>query len=314
MAVAGAGPAGLAAAVYASSEGLRTVVAEQEAIGGQAGTSSMIRNYPGFAQGISSGTSWRRRPGSRPGPSAPRSCTCARRRACRFRSSISSGCGCPTGACSTARTVIIATGAAYRRLGIPAPGGPAGPGGLLRRRGQRGTGHARAHRVCGRRRQLRRADRAAPRQWAGRVTILVRGESLADTMSDYLIREIDATPNVDVCYRVQLADGTGTGHLQSLVLQDTASGARRNVPADALFVLIGSQPRTEWLGRGVARDQGGSSSPARTCPAQAPAGPPAARRCRFKPAGPGYSQPVTCAADRSNGSHPRSAKAPPPSP
>jgi thioredoxin reductase (NADPH) len=86
---------------------------------------------------------------------------------------------------------------------------------------------------------------------------VVRGESLADSMSDYLIRQIDATPNVDVCYHVQLADGTGTGHLQSLVLQDTASGERRSVPADALFVLIGSQPRTQWLGECVARDQQG---------------------------------------------------------
>ena len=94
-------------------------------------------------------------------------------------------------------------------------------------------------------------------KWADRVTILVRAESLAGSMSDYLIREIDATPNVDVCYRVQLAGGTGTGHLQSLELQDPTSGARRSVPADALFVLIGSHPRTEWLGRGIARDQGG---------------------------------------------------------
>ena len=89
------------------------------------------------------------------------------------------------------------------------------------------------------------------------MTIVVRGESLADSMSDYLIRQIDATPNVDVCYRVQLAGGTGTGHLESLVLQDTVSGARRSVPADALFVLIGSQPRTHWLGDSVARDQQG---------------------------------------------------------
>ena len=94
-------------------------------------------------------------------------------------------------------------------------------------------------------------------KWADRVTVLVRGESLADSMSDYLIREIDATPNVDVSYQVQVADGTGTGHLESLVLQDTASGARRSVPADALFVLIGSQPRTQWLGEAVARDQRG---------------------------------------------------------
>ena len=78
-------------------------------------------------------------------------------------------------------------------------------------------------------------------------------------MSDYLIRQIGSAPNVDVRYRVQVADGTGTGtgHLQSLVLQDTASGARRSVPADALFVLIGAQPRTQWLGDRVARDRRG---------------------------------------------------------
>jgi thioredoxin reductase len=84
-------------------------------------------------------------------------------------------------------------------------------------------------------------------KWAEKVTVLVRAQSLADTMSDYLIRQIGAAPNIDVCYRVQVAGGTGTGtgHLESLVLQDTASGTRRSAPADALFVLIGSQPRTQ---------------------------------------------------------------------
>jgi thioredoxin reductase (NADPH) len=76
-------------------------------------------------------------------------------------------------------------------------------------------------------------------------------------MSDYLIREIDAAPNVNVMYRVQVVDGTGAGHLESLVLEDRASGTQREVAADALFVLIGSQPRAEWLGDGVARDQWG---------------------------------------------------------
>jgi thioredoxin reductase (NADPH) len=96
-------------------------------------------------------------------------------------------------------------------------------------------------------------------KWANQVTVLVRTESLADTMSDYLIRQIRAAPNIDVRYHVQVADGTGdgTGHLRSLVLADTASGARRSVPADALFVLIGSQPRTQWLGEAIARDQWG---------------------------------------------------------
>jgi thioredoxin reductase (NADPH) len=96
-------------------------------------------------------------------------------------------------------------------------------------------------------------------KWARQVTILVRDGSLADSMSDYLIRQVGAAPNIDVRYRVQVADGTGTatGHLESLVLQDTASQARRTVPADALFVLIGSQPRTQWLGEALARDQWG---------------------------------------------------------
>jgi len=89
------------------------------------------------------------------------------------------------------------------------------------------------------------------------VTILVRASSLAASMSDYLIREIGAAPNIDVRYRVQVADGTGTSYLQSLVLQDTVSGARRSVPADALFVLIGARPRTDWLGQAVARDRWG---------------------------------------------------------
>ena len=94
-------------------------------------------------------------------------------------------------------------------------------------------------------------------KWAEHVTILVRSASLTDSMSDYLIREIDAAPNIDVRYGVQVADGTGTDRLESLVLEDTKTRARESVPADGLFVLIGSQPRTEWLGDSLARDQWG---------------------------------------------------------
>jgi thioredoxin reductase (NADPH) len=151
--------------------------------------------------------------------------------------------------------VIIATGAAYRRLGIP----------QLERLQGRGVfyGAAASEAPAMRGRNVfvagggNSAGQAALHlaKWASRVTILVRAESLADSMSDYLIRQIDVTPNVDVCYRVQVADATGTSHLQSLIVQDTASGARRSAPADALFVLIGAQPRTEWLGKAVARDR-----------------------------------------------------------
>ena len=94
-------------------------------------------------------------------------------------------------------------------------------------------------------------------RWAEQVTVLVRSQSLADSMSDYLIREIEAAPKVDVRYRVQVVGGTGTNHLESLVLEDTKTRVRRSVPADGFFVLIGSEPRTEWLGEDLARDRWG---------------------------------------------------------
>ena len=257
VAVIGAGPAGLAAAVYASSEGLQTVVVEHEAVGGQAGTSSMIRNYPGFSQGISGaklaqetwqqawtfGTTflYMRQAQGLTGEDG------------HYRLRLSDG------SVLTCRTVVIATGAAYRRLGIPHLEDLQGRGVYY------GAAASEAPAMRGRTVFVAGAGNSAGQtalhmaKWASQVTILVRGESLADSMSDYLIRQIDATPNVDVCYHVQVADGTGTstGHLQSLVLADTASGARRSVPADALFVLIGAQPRTQWLAGSVARDRQG---------------------------------------------------------
>jgi thioredoxin reductase len=94
-------------------------------------------------------------------------------------------------------------------------------------------------------------------KWARQVTVLVRSQSLTDSMSDYLIREIDAAPNIDVRYGVRVVDGTGTDHLESLVLEDRQTGTRRSVPADALFILIGSEPRTGWAGDNPARDKWG---------------------------------------------------------
>jgi thioredoxin reductase (NADPH) len=251
--IVGAGPAGLAAAVSASSEGLRTAVVEHEAVGGQAGTSSMIRNYPGFSQGVSGaslaqemwyqawtfGTTfvYMRRAESLSGRDG------------HYRLRLSDG------SVLTTRTVIIATGAAYRQLAIPQ---------LERLQGRGifyGAAASEAPAMRGRNVFIAGGGNSAGQaalhlaKWASRVTILVRGESLADSMSNYLIRQIGVTPNVDVCYRVQVAGATGTSHLQSLILQDTASGARRSAPADALFVLIGAQPRTEWLGKAVARDR-----------------------------------------------------------
>ncbi len=255
VAVIGAGPAGLAAAVYASSEGLRTVIVEHEAIGGQAGTSSMIRNYPGFSQGVSGARlaqeTWRQAWTFGTTFRYMRQAEHLSAKDGHHRLRLSDG------GILTARTVIIATGATYRRLGIPRLEDLQGRGVFY------GAAASEAPAMRGRNVFVAGSGNSAGQtalhlaKWASRVTVLVRARSLADSMSDYLIRQIGSAPNVDVCYRVQVADGTGTGHLQSLVLQDTTSGARRSVPADALFVLIGSQPGTQWLGDSVARDRRG---------------------------------------------------------
>ena len=255
VAVVGAGPAGLAAAVGASSEGLSTVMVEDEAVGGQAGTSSMIRNYPGFAQGISGATLAQemRRQAWAFGTTFlyMRQAQSLSREDGRYRLALSDG------SVLVARTVIIATGVAYRRLGIPALEDLQGRGVYY------GAAVSEAPAMRGRTVFVAGGANSAGQaalhlaRWAKKVTILVRAASLAEAMSDYLIRQIAAAPNIDVRYRVQVAGGTGAGHLQSLVLEDTASGARRAVPADALFVLIGAQPRTGWLGEAVARDRQG---------------------------------------------------------
>ena len=307
-------PAGLAAAVGASSEGLSTVVIEQEAIGGQAGTSSMIRNYPGFSQGTSGDTlakeMWQQAWAFGTTFVYMRQLQSLSESGGHYRLALSDG------SVLAARTVIITTGVAYRRLGIPALEDLQGRGVFY------GTAASEAPAMRGRNVFIAGGGNSACQaalhlaKWARQVTILVRAPSLADSMSDYLIRQIGATPNIDIRYHLQVAGGTGTGtgHLQSLVLQDTASGPRRTVPADALFILIGAQPRTEWLGEAVARDRQGFILTGPDLPPPAPAGPPAACRCRWRPACRGCSPPGTCAADRSNGSPPRSAKAPPPSP
>jgi thioredoxin reductase (NADPH) len=255
VAVVGAGPAGLAAAVGASSEGLSTVMVEDEAVGGQAGTSSMIRNYPGFAQGISGATLAQemRRQAWTFGTTFlyMRQAQGLSREDGRYRLALSDG------SVLAARTVIIATGVAYRRLGIPALEDLQGRGVFY------GAAASEAPAMRGRTVFVAGGANSAGQaalhlaKWAAQVTILVRAPSLAASMSDYLIRQIGAAPNVNICYHVQVADGTGTGYLQSLVLEDTVSGARRAVSADALFILIGAQPRTEWLGEAVTRDRQG---------------------------------------------------------
>lgn len=253
--IVGAGPAGLAAAVSAASEGLRTLVIEQQAVGGQAGTSSLIRNYPGFPRGVSGaklafdafqqawsfGTTFL----------FLRSATGLRREGDWLLLSLSDG--------STIRTatVIVASGVSYRHLDVP------GADDLLARGVFYGAAVSEASSMSDREAFVvgggNSAGQAAVHlaKFARHVTILVRAATLADSMSEYLIREIDASPNIDVVYQAEVAECRGDDRLRSLVVRDRSDGSTRELPADGLFVLIGSEPRTDWLDGVVERDQWG---------------------------------------------------------
>lgn len=250
LAIVGAGPAGLAAAVYGASEGLRTLVLEPEAIGGQAGTSSMIRNYLGFARGISGGEL------------AHRGWEQALLFGAEFVfSQRARGLGSrgeervitlTGGTDVAARAVVIATGAAYRRLGITSVDRLVGSGVFY------GAAGAEAPAMAGEEVSVvggaNSAGQAAIHlaKFADRVRLLVRGESLAAGMSDYLVRELNATPNIEVRCRTRVVDARGDRRLEGLVVEDVGTGRREQLAAAGAFIMIGATPRTEWL-RDVVR-------------------------------------------------------------
>jgi thioredoxin reductase (NADPH) len=253
--VIGAGPAGLAAAVYGASEGLSTLVLEPEAIGGQAGTSSLIRNYLGFPTGVSGGDlavraytqAWNFGAEYVYGNPA----TGLRPEGSELVVTVADGSEVRS------RAVVIATGMAYRRLGIPALDALTGAGVFY----GAAASEARAMKgsevfVVG---GANSAGQAAVHlaRYAAQVTVLVRGRSLADSMSEYLIRAIESAPNIAVRYGVAVTGGTGQSRLEGLTLTDLESGAAETVNAVALFVLIGAEPRTQWLPNAVRRDQSG---------------------------------------------------------
>jgi thioredoxin reductase (NADPH) len=255
VAVIGAGPAGLAAAVYGASEGLSTVVLEPEALGGQAGSSSLIRNYLGFPSGVSGEEL------------AVRAYTQAWSFGAEYvYGSPASGLR-PDGAELVvtlaggsevrSRAVIVATGMSYRRLGIRALDALAGAGVFY------GAASTEARALKGREVYVvggaNSAGQAAVHlaRYATRVTMLVRGPTLADSMSDYLIQEIGSAANIEVRCRVAVTGGAGRGRLDRLTLTSLDSGTTETVPASALFVLIGAEPRTQWLPDAVQRDPSG---------------------------------------------------------
>jgi thioredoxin reductase (NADPH) len=255
LTIIGAGPAGLAAAVSAASEGLRTLVVEDTAVGGQAGTSSLIRNYPGFPRGVSG-----RKLAFNAFQQAwsfgatflfLRRATGLHRVDGRLVVSLNDGTTIRT------LTVVVATGVSYRRLDVP------GADELLARGVFYGAAVSEAPAMEGRRVYVvgggNSAGQAAVHlaKFAARVTILVRGATLAASMSDYLIREIEASPTIDVVQHAEVTACRGSDRLEAVVLRDDRNDRERTVAADGLFVLIGSEPRTDWLEGAVQRDRWG---------------------------------------------------------
>ena len=258
LVVVGSGPAGLAAAVYGASEGLTTVVLESEAIGGQAGTSSMIRNYLGFPRGIS----------------GMRLAQRARMQALRFGARFfvglpvaalteGSGPGEPhtltleDGTTVRGRAVVVASGAAYRRLEVDSIESMIGLGvtyGAATTIAPFMTGRS-VHVVGG----GNSAGQAAVHlsRFAKSVTIVIRRESLVATMSDYLVREVEANPVISVRPHTEVVDGGGEGWLSWLTLRHTATGEEERADTNGLVLLLGADPCAHFLPDSVHRDNRG---------------------------------------------------------
>lgn len=254
LVVIGGGPAGLSAAVYGSSEGLRTLVVEGEAIGGQAGSSSLIRNYLGFPRGVS-GAELAQRAYQQAWVFGTRFVLMQRVVDLRtdgetHRVVLADGRE------ASARAIVIATGVSYRRLGIPSLEALTGAGVFY------GASVTEAQAVTGEEVFVvggaNSAGQAAMHlsRYAARVTLLVRGPALTE-MSQYLRDEIAASGNIVVRLNTEVTDGGGTGRLERLTLSDRLTGEATTVPAAALFILIGAHPHTEWLPAAIARDPRG---------------------------------------------------------
>jgi thioredoxin reductase (NADPH) len=253
--IVGAGPAGLAAAVYAASEGLDTLVVEPQVVGGQAGTSALIRNYLGFPRGISGNDLANR----------------ALEQAWLFGANLvltQQATGLDVrgsdrllwlsdGSEVAAHAVIVASGVSWRRLGVPRLEALVGAGVFY------GAAGAEARAMQGQDVFVVGAGNSAGQasldlaRWAASVTILCRGDALGQSMSDYLVQQIERTSNIAVRLHTEVVDGKGTSRLEGLSLRDRHSGATEDIPAAALFVMIGAEPHTEWLADAVERDEPG---------------------------------------------------------
>ncbi|RLV50660.1 FAD-dependent oxidoreductase [Nocardioides mangrovicus] len=256
VAIVGAGPAGLAAAVYASSEGLSTVVVEAEAVGGQAGTSSMIRNYLGFPRGIS----------------GMRLAQRARSQAIRFGTRFFTGLPVTSLVAGTdgephrlvtesgevrARSVVISSGVAYRRLGVPAVDD------LIGRGVHYGAAVSAARDMDGRDVFVVGGGNSAGQaalhlsRFARSVTILIRRPEVSETMSDYLVREIAFNPVVSIRPCAEVVDGGGEASLEWIDVRDLTDGTVARHEAAGLFLLLGASPHCDWIPEPICRDEHG---------------------------------------------------------
>jgi thioredoxin reductase (NADPH) len=252
--VVGSGPAGLAASVYGASEGLSVLLIENEALGGQASTSTMIRNYLGFPRGLSGQELAGR----------------AFRQAWFFGANFLIGRNATglraeddlrlvdldDGNVVRARTVVLATGVAYRRLGIERLEELVGRGVYYGAPVTEAPGMAGQHViVVGGGNSSGQAVSYLAR-FARQVTLVVRDPQLGE-MSDYLIRELESRRNVDVRLETIITAAEGDGRLRSLVLHDTARDVSEEIETPAVFILIGAEPRTDWLPSEILRDERG---------------------------------------------------------
>ena len=250
--IVGGGPAGLAAAVYGASEGLRTLMIEREAPGGQAGTSSRIENYLGFPSGLSGWDLARR----------------AVTQATRFGAEILT----PQEVCEmrvedpyriirlvngteiSCHTLMIATGVSYRKLDVPGVAELTGAGvyyGAAQSEAMAYRGED-VHIIGG----ANSAGQAAMyfSLYARSITMVVRGDSLAKGMSQYLVAQIEQTPNIHVLLNSGVAEVHGENRLESVNIANSATGEKTTVPTTAMFIFIGAQPRTDWVDGVLERD------------------------------------------------------------
>lgn len=255
LCIVGAGPAGLAAAVYAASEGLATVVVERDAPGGQAGQSASIENYLGFPKGLSGADLTHR----------------AVAQASRFgaemvlaRDVVGFETRGPVRAVlldgSTdieARAVLVASGVSYRRLDAPGLDGFVGRGVYY------GASASEATQTIGEDVYVVGAANSAGQaalnfaRYARKVVLVVRGASLEVSMSQYLVSRILTTPNVEVRLQAEIVGTRGDGHLEGISLCDKGAGTVDEIETSWVFIFIGAAPRTDWLGDAVVRDERG---------------------------------------------------------